>query len=165
MPAIVSRQNGKSERARFFLLSLNELLSPSEGPISMVRVQGKKRQKHLRNVKQPFPNDGRRGGFFWTTNRTVEHFSSLISIATNDQIHDLTLILQTHLQWGKTIAHAYVLLHLAGRSVAYCLHLLLRSLKLWNPEHCFTLNPRMMVICYHGNAISFALSLPLCRPN
>ena len=90
----------------------------------------------------------------------MEHFSSLISIATNDQIHYLTQILQTHLQWGKTIAHAYVLLRLAGRSVAYCLHLLLRSLKLWNPEHCFTLNPRMMAICYHANAISICSAFP-----
>ena len=83
----------------------------------------------------------------------------MISIATNDQIHYLTLILQTHLQWGKTIDHAYVLLHLAGRSVAYCLHLLLRSLKLWSPEHCFTLIPRM-AICYHGNAISICSASP-----
>ena len=142
MPGIVSRQNGKSERASTLLPPLAERTPFTEGPISMVRVQGKKRQKHLRNVKQPFPNDGRRGGFFWTANRTVEHFSSLISIATNDQIHDLTLILQTHLQWGKTIAHAYVLLHMR-----------IRMLQQIEPSH-------IACICYGG--VQSSTGWPIC---
>ena len=58
--------------------------------------------------KNPFlrprlTHSDRHGGFFWTTNRMVEHFSTPLSIAINYQSTDgLTRILHTQLGKGKT---------------------------------------------------------------